>query len=302
MSASLTGPHATAGFPAVRGGPVFGGFVNVSFSLTVTGEYTLSAVVYTGGQTVSLTNGLNPAVIVTPGEGSAAQSRVLGLEQRRQLIFGRDANFSVLSADKFGNIIQAAETLNLTVSITALDPNQVSIPDQFSATGLLFQPNSTQTIPTTITPSGNLSTIAFRTSSTAGSVTISVTLSGAPLTGSPFLLSAVPNPPSRAKSTLSGAGLLGAVAGVPAEVILTARDEFGNPTGSGGDLVTAVLTNAGNGTAASLAPGFGSGGSVSDMVTLAGGVASGPEVQPGVAVWLHSSFPILLFFATFSFH
>lgn len=283
VSASFTGPQGTAGFPAVRGGPVINGFVNVSFALTVAGAYTLSATVYTQGQTVSLTNGLNPAVIVTPGEAVAAQTRVLGLEPGRQLVAGTGVNFTVVTADTFGNTVTPNPGLNLTFSATFLASYQASTPSQFDATGLLFQQNSTQTLPITITQTGAASLVSSPIPQSVGTVTVSVNLSGTPLSGSPFFLPTIPGPPSPQKSTLSGAGLSGAIAGVPAEVILTPRDEFGNPMGSAGRLVTAILNPAGNGTATSLPPGFGS-ADVSDMVASAGGVASGPNVQPGVTV------------------
>ncbi|GAQ91297.1 hypothetical protein KFL_007600020, partial [Klebsormidium nitens] len=283
VSASFIGPQGTAGFPAVRGGPVINGFVNVSFALTLAGAYTLSATVYTQGQTVSLTNGLNPAVIVTPGDAVSAQSRVLGLEPGGELVVGMGANFTVLLVDRFDNMVTPNPALNPTVSATFLDSNQVSTPAQFTATGLLFQQNGTQTLPVSLTQIGVASLISFPTPPNVGTVTISVTLSGIPLPGSPFFVSTIPGPPSPQKSTLSGAGLSGAVAGVPAEVMFTPRDEHGNPAGLAGGLVTAALTPAGNGSAASLAPGFGN-GDVSDMVASAGGVASGPNVQPGVTV------------------
>jgi hypothetical protein len=63
--------------------------------------------------------------------------------------------------------------------------------------------------------------------------------------GLPLRLTAVPGAPCLATSRVDEAALAAAVAGQRSSVLLTTFNEYGNPVGAGGAVLTAVLISSG---------------------------------------------------------
>jgi hypothetical protein len=74
------------------------------------------------------------------------------------------------------------------------------------------------------------------TVTTSGTFSLSALLGNQALDGSPKTIDIVPGPTSAALTRVSGAGTKMATAGMPASMLIQARDEYGNPRTEGGDL------------------------------------------------------------------
>eukprot|EP00004_Rigifila_ramosa_P007666 TRINITY_DN1877_c0_g1_i1.p1 TRINITY_DN1877_c0_g1~~TRINITY_DN1877_c0_g1_i1.p1 ORF type:complete len:890 (+),score=253.53 TRINITY_DN1877_c0_g1_i1:81-2672(+) len=80
------------------------------------------------------------------------------------------------------------------------------------------------------------------TPSEVGPNTVAVTLFGAPIAGSPYVVPVTAGPTDALHTTAEGDGLTQAVEGGTAHFVIKTADALGNPRGSGGDVFDIVLT------------------------------------------------------------
>jgi hypothetical protein len=91
-------------------------------------------------------------------------------------------------------------------------------------------------VPVTVVDNSDGSYTASFTVTTSGTFSLSALLGMDSLAGSPKTIDIVPGPTSAALTRVSGAGTKMATAGMPASMLIQARDEYGNPRTEGGDL------------------------------------------------------------------
>jgi hypothetical protein len=97
--------------------------------------------------------------------------------------------------------------------------------------------------PILATDRGDGTYLGSYTPTVAGTDLVAITLNGAPLASSPFssLVAAGAASPARATATVPGG-----TAGKPTQVVVQARDAYGNPVGTGGGVVLVSVSGANN--------------------------------------------------------
>jgi hypothetical protein len=176
---------------------------------------------------------LQPSVTVVPADPAVQQTALdLGIPD---MTAGVPGSFSVVLKDQFDNEISSVDAATDLVVDVATGGNAV----ESARAGCLFQGSPMR-----------FQCIVYTEIADEFSLSVSLSIAGAtavPIPGSPFELVVSPAPLNADRTTVEGSGLRNAVAGVPAQVIITAYDEFGNRLQAGGDssLLELHLTQSG---------------------------------------------------------